>query len=294
MNVNARREHDPPGWVSPAGYACQFGGWSGTVNLIACNRTAGPLATGNAVGCDLKAGPVYRVWFQRDGDLLSLHIDGREVYRLRDPVPLVGEGLDWAAFRSWGEAELLSLAVWRKGAPQKASAVIAGDVCVRRGDLAGGVSEYRRVAQDQPGTSLAQEALLRAYLTASLMPGTDTVRANIRAELARRYPRSKVWPRVLESWCLELWRAGKADSALTIAESILHRSPDSAPGASGRTHAQRQPAAARQPWYARPRAAARQEAHEPGLPEERDHRPLAACRHAAASAGGNREPRAFP
>ncbi|MBD3240592.1 MAG: protein kinase [Chitinivibrionales bacterium] len=225
--LNARREDGNIFSYCPAGYACQFGGWRGTVNIISRNAQPGWPDQGNSVGCDLEAGRTYRLWFQRVGEEISLFVDGRRVFHVIEPLPLAGEGLEWVGVRSWTETIVESFTVWRMGAPQKTSPVIAGDMFVRNGQLADAARVYMRIAQDHPGTALAEQALTRAYLAASQVTESDTLRAHIREIMRQSHAGSPYWPLLLQADCLAAWHAGGYEEALELGAQALDRAPHS-------------------------------------------------------------------
>ncbi len=225
--LNTRREEGANFAYCPIGYSCQFGGWKGVVNIISRNPRPQFPDQGNSVGCDLEAGRTYRLWFQRVGEELSLFVDGRCVFRIVEPLPLPGEGLEWTAVRSWSDVIIESFAVWRMGAPRKASPLIAGDAFVQRGQLRNAADVYLQTAQDHTGTTLEEQALTRAYLAASQVQGTDSVRSKVREIMRVSHPGSRYWPLLLQSDCLAAWRDGRYDEALGLGAQTLDRDPDS-------------------------------------------------------------------
>ena len=223
MYICTRREQPPEVfWHCPTGYSCQFGGWTGTTNLISRNDKPQQPSTGNAVGALLKPGKTYRLWFQRVGDEVSIHVNGRPVFVTTEAVPMAGEGLDRLAIRSWVDVDVLSMSVWRMGSPQKTSPLAIGDAFVRRHRFADAVAEYGRVWHDQKGTVLAEKALLRTYVVAGVAPaGMDSLRAVVRRTMQQDHGRSGSWARLLEADCREAWRARRFDDALTLAGEAL-------------------------------------------------------------------------
>jgi len=227
MMINTRREQPAQNGWCPTGYSCQFGGSSGRLTFISRNDVPQPPRQGGAAGVRFEPDRTYRLWFQRTGDELALFVDGRRVYQQAEPLPLAGEGLDRVAFRSWGTVDLLSISVWRLGSPTRASPVVAGDALARRGHHVQAAEEYRRIAADHPRTATAEKALARAYLLSALLPDTgDGERTLVRTLLRQQHARSRYWPRLLESDCMEAWRAGRLDEALGLARDAMSRDPD--------------------------------------------------------------------
>ncbi|MBD3242719.1 MAG: protein kinase, partial [Chitinivibrionales bacterium] len=225
--LNARREQGEVFSMCPTGYACQFGGWRGAVNIISRNTRPGWPNQGNSVGCDLEPEQRYRLWFQRVGEELSLFVDGRRVFHAVEPLPLAGEGLEWVGVRCWADLIVESFTVWRMGAPRKTSPVIAGDIQVQRGKHRDAAEVYLRVAQDHPGTSLEEQALSRAYLAASQVSDADSLKASIREKLRGSHPHSPYWSLLLQADCLTAWRDGRYGRALELGAETLERAPDS-------------------------------------------------------------------
>jgi len=225
--LNARRERGPVFSQCPTGYSCQFGGWRGVVNVISRNSQPRFPDQGNSVGCDLKAGRRYRLWFQRVDEEISMFVDGRRIFRIVEPLPLTGDSLQWVAVRSWSSATLESFAVWRMGAPEKTTPLIAGNMLVERGQLTDAAEVYLRIAQDHAGRPLEEQAIARAYLAAAQAPRDDSLRAAIGATLRHAYPQSRYLPLLLEADCLTAWGRGEHSRALSLAAEALARAPDS-------------------------------------------------------------------
>lgn len=226
--LTTRREQGKSFAMCPTGYSCQFGGWKGVVNLISRNTQSRFPDQGNSVGCDLRPRRKYTLWFQRVGEELSLFVDRRRVFRVVEPLPLAGEGLEWVGVRSWAEAVAIeSFTVWRMGAPEKTSPLIAGDMVAQRGQLRDAAEIYLRVAQDHPGTRLEEQALARAYLASSQVSHSDSLRAKVRAVMQRSHPHSAYRPLLIEADCLTAWREHRFSEALRLGSDALDRSPDS-------------------------------------------------------------------
>lgn len=225
--LNTRRERGEAFSMCPTGYACQFAGWHGVQNIVSRNTRPGWPDQGNAVGAEFEPGRTYRLWFQRVGEELSLYVDRKRVFTATEPLPLPGEDLVWVGVRSWATVIIQSVTVWRMGAPEKTSPLIAGDLLVERGQLDNAAALYLRVAQDHAGRALEEQAMARAYLAASQVPGSDSLRATIREDLLRVHPGSSYLPLMLQADCLAEWAAGEYDSALALACRTLELDPDS-------------------------------------------------------------------
>lgn len=225
--LNTRREQGKSFAMCPTGYSCQFGSWKGVVNVMSRNTRPRFPDQGNSVGCNLEPGREYRLWFQRVGEELSLFVDGKRVFRVIEPLPLPGEGLEWVAVRSWTDVLIKSFTVWRMGAPEKTTPLIAGDMFVQRGRLHDAAEVYLRIAQDHPGTRLEEQALIRAYLAASQAKTEDSLRTLIRERMRGTHPNSWYWPLLLEADCMAAWKDRDFGRALDLADQVLEGASDS-------------------------------------------------------------------
>ena len=147
IHINARRERMRFGWLHPAGFSCQFGGYGGDINFISRNEMAANPNSSVAVKATFVPGRVYELCFQRVGEELSLRVDGRQVLRRIEVLPLAGKGLSQVAVRSWGTVHIKQLTVSRLTLPQRTSPLLAGDALVREKNFAGAVERYLEVAR---------------------------------------------------------------------------------------------------------------------------------------------------
>jgi Leucine-rich repeat (LRR) protein len=227
MMINTRREQGASFAYCPTGFACQFGGWAGTQNCISRNDRPQPFVQSNAADASYEVGRTYRLWFQKEGEVVSLFVNGRKVFGTVEPVPIAGAGLDWIGVRAWADAEIRSVSVWRMGSPAKASPLIAGNAFVESGLFALAAQRYLAIAQDHPGTRIEEQALTRAYLVADSVEGRDSIMTAIRATLERNHPRSVYRSLLLENDSRRAWSAGQTERALQLAEQALDDNPNS-------------------------------------------------------------------
>lgn len=224
----SRRENPDRFYWVPTGYACQFGGWDGTTNVISRNDRPRQLGTATSVASELEPRRTYRLWFQRVGDRVGIFVEGRCVLETVEALPMTGDSLDRIAIRAWDDVDLQSVTVWRMGSAAKPHALVVGDALVRRNDLEGAVEEYLRVAGDLRETPVEIRGLLKAYLVAAKLNSDSIVdRQAIRSGLEDVAGGSATWATVMETDALALWEQDRPKEAFVLAAEVLDRFPDS-------------------------------------------------------------------
>ncbi len=209
------------------GIACQFGGTGGEHHFVSRNEVGRMPDFGGAEPADLLPGVWYQFVFERRGDHERLFIDGVEVLTQTDLLPLPGKGFEHVAFRAWNPVRIRSLTVRRLALPRKASPLVVGDAAVVRADFHDAVEQYLRLAEDFGDDEIAERALTKAYLVASMPErGLDSAAAVIRSRLNSRFPESRYWPLMREIDCLAAWKAGRYGEALTLLGGVAAQEPD--------------------------------------------------------------------
>ena len=116
--------------------------------------------------------------FQRQGEKVTLQINGQEAHHETYVMPLLMERDDDGArtqyenigFRTWGkDVEVRSVYAYRFKLPEKASPTVAGDTLAETGRLQEAIAKYRNVAFDyaKVSPSIASLALFKGYLLAN-------------------------------------------------------------------------------------------------------------------------------
>lgn len=82
-------------------YVVVLGGWNNALNVIARMDEHG---SDRVVGRKkrIEKGHNYRLRIEREGELLSVWLDGEQLMQMRDKQPLFGRGHDHFAFNNWG------------------------------------------------------------------------------------------------------------------------------------------------------------------------------------------------
>jgi serine/threonine protein kinase/class 3 adenylate cyclase len=260
--INARKtlrqwDHNPPG------YSCRFGIWQGSMDLIARNEVdrrndfnsllvspapqifASP-RRGGQVPANADARDVSLV-FQRQGDTVSLQVNGKDVHHDTYLLPLVGnlraqrdrtEDYENIGIRTWGaNVEVLQIAAYRFKLPEMASPIVAGDTLVEAGDLRDAVEKYKTIAKDYETVagSISVLALTRGYLLAAQL-GDVSLQNYFHDGLAKlpsgSWPffqgdsRAKYLERVLEAETLTLWKQHRYRDALRNFPGIFKVNPE--------------------------------------------------------------------
>ena len=197
--INSKRrlrqsENDPPG------YSCRFGIWGGSLDLIAHNDLdrKGDLnsllvsPTRQKISDRQPYGPNENalarkivLTFQRQGDTVSLSVNGKEAHREVYLMPLIGRhdphterdaNYESIGIRTWGQnVEVLRVRAFRFKLPEKASPIVAGDALVESGYLDDALRKYKTIASDYQtvSNSVAALALTKGYLLAAQLTDSN-------------------------------------------------------------------------------------------------------------------------
>ena len=259
-----QRENDPPG------YSCRLGIWKGSMDLIARNDldrkgdlnsllvslTPQQTLSSNVEQSDSKgnaAGQNIVLTFQRQGETVSLLVNGKETHHEDYLMPLIGaqyagvernENYDSVGIRTWGRnVEVLRVRVYRFKLPEKASPIVSADALVESGHLNDAIRKYKTIASDyqRVSGSISALALTKGYLLAPQLPdtkGADQWRNYFLGEL--RKPISLNWwqsflgdartnylDRVREVEALIQWKRGMYREALDSFADIFKANPSS-------------------------------------------------------------------
>jgi serine/threonine protein kinase/class 3 adenylate cyclase len=197
--INSKRrlrqsENDPPG------YSCRFGIWGGSLDLITQNDldrkgdlnsllvSSTPQKISDGEPNDPNENAAARkivLTFQRQGDTVSLLVNGKEAHREVYLMPLIGQhdphtdrdaNYESIGIRTWGRnVEVLRVRAFRFKLPEKASPIVAGDALVESGYLDDAVRKYKTIASDYQtvSNSVAALALTKGYLLAAQLTDSN-------------------------------------------------------------------------------------------------------------------------
>jgi serine/threonine protein kinase/class 3 adenylate cyclase len=267
ISINSKRrlrqsENDPPG------YSCRFGIWGGSMDLIAQNDldrkgdlnsllvSSTPHKTSEGEPHDPNENAATRkivLTFQRQGDTVSLLVNGQEAHHEVYLMPLIGEhdphadrdaNYDSIGIRTWGRnVEVLRVRAYRFKLPEKASPIVAGDALVESGYLDDAVRKYKTIASDYqsvsksiPALALTKGYLLAPHLTDSNVAGKwqNYFLGELRKPVALTWwqsiqgdARTKYLGRVREIEALIQWNKGMYQKALGSFPDIFRANPAS-------------------------------------------------------------------
>ncbi|MBD3241731.1 MAG: protein kinase [Chitinivibrionales bacterium] len=227
LHIQARQ--DPFAWwaMCPAGYSCQFGGYSGFENWISRQEVARWPTTSSAVAADFEPGRWYRLAFEIHKNTVAISVDGRTVLEQTQLLPLPGKHYEHLAVRCWSDLRIRSITVRRMALPRKASPLVVGDDAIVRGDFRYAVEQYLRLADDFPDDRVAEPALAKAYLAASLLEhDRERLTEQVRTRLAARFPKSRYWATIKKAECIAAWKDDAFDKALVLLADVFAQDPD--------------------------------------------------------------------
>ena len=262
--INAKKklrqwDHNPPG------YSCRFGIWRGSMDLITRNEfdrkndfnsllvSATPKVFALSkheeyVTAGSTARQSFSLAFQRQGETVSLQVNGKEVHQDTYLMPLLGEHEEQrghtgyyenVGIRTWGtNVEVLRIYAYRFKLPEKASPTIAGDSLVETGYLTEAIEKYRTIAKDYENvsSSISTLALTKGYLLAVQIGDARSrndflaqLRKPIQGGLWHFFPsasRTKYLQKVQEVETLMLWKERRYRDALRAFPAIFEANPE--------------------------------------------------------------------
>jgi hypothetical protein len=227
MMFHAEKGDLPEFWMVPRGYSCQFADHGGLRSYISVNRAPGMPNTTFSTACGFTLDRTYRLTVECRAGVLRMLVDGAEILRREEPLPLVDSALGGVALRTWGPSRISRVVVERLGLPATASPVVAGDALASAGHLGEALRAYRAIADDHRGTAVGEEALAKAFHAACLASSPAREREDLLRRLAADHPGSRrlLGCRAAES--LLQWRVGNPSVALAAAEDVLAVEPGS-------------------------------------------------------------------
>ncbi len=229
LMINTRWDQPPNASHVPPGYSCLFGGWNGHYSLISRNERMRQPKLIDAIKLHFEPGRVYRLSFRRNGDEVSLWVNGRKVHRQLFVLPLEGDGLECVALRTWSPNLLLrSLCIYRKRLPRRTEPLLVGDTMYAAGYRQAAIRQYLHAAADFSGTPVEEKALSKAYIATCRIPGQmENEKARARTTMARKYPQSPYWVKMLEADSIAAWGIGEFQRALDLAGEVYALNPES-------------------------------------------------------------------
>jgi serine/threonine protein kinase len=220
LMINAARDTLDHWTYVPRGYSCQYAGYRGTASSISRQSLAGEASHTIMRVHPLEPDRHVRLVFEREADSLRLHVDGKRLLAYRDHEPLHGEELSRIGFRCYRTGvRILSLSVYCRALPEKASPLIAGDALVQVGAIRKAIGRYLTVAQAHAGKKPGRDALVRAGQAALQLPPKEREEKlqDLDDIVRRHYQSTEVAAALEEIQTLALWKAERLEEA---AESL--------------------------------------------------------------------------
>ena len=205
LMLHASSESPRGSWEYQPCFVCQFGGYRGRYASIGIVRRPGGMETLVDEPVQFEAGRPYRLAFELEDGVLRLLVDGREILRHREAMPLGDDDYRHLSLRSWAKNLVLKrLQVERLGSPPRPSPLIAGQALEALALHDRAADAFRRVAEDHPGSDLEEPALAQSYL--ARLAGGHAGADDLLHAFEQDHPRS--------SWLPSLWEASASEAAL--------------------------------------------------------------------------------
>ncbi len=228
--LSSRMEPLGQWWHVPTGYSFQFGGFSGTRDIIYRNLNELNSELITAMESKAKPGRVNTVTFIREGETLMIRAEDGTVLQATDLFPPTGKNLERIGIRSFANSmKLRSIALYRLALPEKASPLIAGDALSDVQLYEKAIEKYLMVADSYSQLPLSEMALTKAYMTAASKLPDSPLRTELIVDIKRRIaakPAFKYQEQIMEIDALTLWREQRFHEALAYVSDLLSRNPD--------------------------------------------------------------------
>lgn len=232
--LNSRKEPLKQWWYVPTGFSFQFGGYSGTRDVIFRNMDALEPESITMTESKVRPNEINTVSFIINDSQLEVQLGtgaSKPYLTAVDLFPPSGKGMNQIGLRSFSKsAKLISIRAYRLAPPEKASPLIAGDVLLEEQMYGKAIERYLTVADSYTQLPLADSALTKAYMTivSKLQPSEQ--RTKLMTEVKKRIAEKTSFrykEQILEMDALALWKDGEYKRAMTIIHELLKLNPNS-------------------------------------------------------------------
>jgi hypothetical protein len=166
----------------------------------------------------LKAGRKHHFRVELDGTSLIMLIDGRQVLSVTERLPIATGRLCFYAYYP-GKA-FSNVRVYQKRLPQVVSAMSIGDAFWRQGLQSQAATAYQDLAESQPGTALAVEAVYRQGLALAESGHAEAAQA-----VWQRLPPGEQADRVAGHYLEQDAAAGRYEQVCASLSTLYRNSP---------------------------------------------------------------------
>lgn len=215
--INSAMDSVDNWYYVPRGYSCQVGGYLGTLDFISVNNTPGVARATNPVPSRFDHTKDIMVVFQREGERISLFVNGRKQTEERDVLPFSGPDFSRIGFRSYATStHVRSIEVYRMSLPKKASPLVAGDVLASLGYARDAIRTYLGIANDYRQSPLAEKSLVRSLHSVYQLPEpykshlADSILGTHGVDIRQ----TASWQDVREMQLLDTWKVGRYEQVL--------------------------------------------------------------------------------
>ncbi len=229
--MNSRIESIEHWWQTPKGYAFQFGGYSGSKNLILKSENNLKHEIIGIAQADIDLDQEYKVVFEHKNNILSMYVNNNKIISTENIFPLNGKNLNNLMITSFSSSiRLKKIQVYRLAIPLKASPLIAGETLNESGYYLDAIEKYFTIAENYKMTHIAKIALISAYKIAITKLNDNQARdkylGKIRIALTE-YPFYQYAADILEMDAISLWKLKKYQTALSKMPEIIKYKPNS-------------------------------------------------------------------
>lgn len=171
----------------------------------------------------------YHIYIEKNNGMISISLNKKLLAKIDDPAPYQSRYQHRIAIVSMaGHSYLKNFTVYRESHPEVTSPLLAGEALWEAGKTSSALEELLVLSEDYEGTSVAEEALAKAYQVA--MSDPKLLGHNLEPiykDFEANYPNSPWLSRLKELRALHLWKSEAYTEALAMLTEILKQNPSS-------------------------------------------------------------------
>lgn len=226
---NARHERLPRFWFGPRGFAVKVQSGASSATMLGRMPEPGFFRSSITSTRGLRSQAVQTLMITRRDGRIEVEADGERLLDYDDPLPAPAGAHRGIGIRAWqATTRLRSVRVHRLTVPPRPSPLLAGDSLLSNGHHHDAATAYLSLADAQADPSVAQLALVRAYIALQEAPQPDeSVLAGIRSRVSLRFPESPYQVQLDQADALRYWRTGQHAKALEALAAVLDEQPRS-------------------------------------------------------------------
>ncbi len=210
----------------PPGYSFTFGGYEGRLDIISKNETEQPGDSIISANSSIKPESVHKIIFEKQGEQLSIIVDGKVSLSMSDITPLDFSGYDEIGLRSNGNPfTIMNISIYRYTGKARSEGDLSDAELVFKG--AKTIKKLWEKFEREDDALKKDELLTKIFFICSRMPTEFAEEmTKVRTLVFGKFPSSKTASVILEKDCLEAWKNGFHEEAFGLLDRIFSINPE--------------------------------------------------------------------